>query len=417
MENDFQINFVVNNDASRAAIQEEQREYQGLQQLADMVAKRIGTTRDAEAAKSKQVTRELMTAEQVRAEAQLRYIDMTNQRAIQAAVTQLDASRKQAQAHNAVTDAAKGTLSAIGGIIGTVGGVTSLAGGVAYLASQFSQVQKDAQRAAMDVSAYRGNLKELAGIKGQPMVDADTLRQEMAFRAQTFQNAGDATKLQTSAFGMAAAVVGPKGKLSSDEFNKFLINSGKLQAMKGVDAGAMGQLAGSLALNSKGPASGDSLSGQMLAMFKTADLGAMEAAPFAEQFSKSAPLVASGDFASLQDLAAVMSGTSFAGRDTTAERMKQLVRLTRGSLGDVSAPPGAEMSPSEYFRGIGASDQMDTRKILELMSGGRPEAGGPRGRRAARSFPSTPTCVNRGFGSTEDIGAFKSYYSVSRFNQ
>ncbi len=408
-DHDFQINFIVNNQESREAIQQEQREYKALEQLADLVAKKMGTTRDAEAAKSKQVTRELMTAEQVRAEAQLRYIDMTNQRAIQAAVTQLDASKKQAQAQQMVTDAAKGTLSTIQGIIGTVGGITTLAGGVAYVASQFQQVQKDAQQAALDVVGYREKLAELASLKGKPYADADTLRQEMAFRKETFQRGGDATQMQVAARGMAASVIGTK--ISDADFTQGLKSAGRLQAIKGGDAGSFGQLAGALALYSPNKLSGDDLTRQLMTQYKTADLGAMSPQQFNETFAKLAPLVSTGDFKDLATLGGFASGMSLGGRDNVGIRTQQLVRMTRGSLNDITAPPGATQSPSEYFRGIGANDQMPTENILEMMARDVDKATAMAAKGGQKL--SMETYLNqRGFGSSEEIQAFKQYYSL-----
>lgn len=409
-ENTFQLNFVVNNDASRQALQEEQREYKVLEQLADMVAKKIGSIRDAEAERQKNNLRQVMTAEEVAAAAKMRLIDMTNQRAIAAAVAQMDASKKQEQAQRSANDAARSFAGTLQTVIGAVGGITSVAGAVGYVATQFKEVQQQAIKAALEVSGYREKLRELAGIKGVQSPDADTLRKELGFRRDTLQSSGDAIKLQESALGMAAAVVGPGRKLSEAEFDKFLRGAGQLQVARDVDPTAMGGLAGAMALNTKGPMDGDLLRRQLLAQFKVADLGAMTSAQFSDQFSKAAPLVGAGDFKNLQELGAVMSGMSFGGKDTVGERMRQLVRLTRGSLNDVSAPPGAAMSPAEYYRSIGANDQQDTRKILEMVSKDV-QSQEAVAKRQGKTLSIDTYLRQRGFGSTEDIGAFKQYYN------
>jgi hypothetical protein len=404
----FQIDFTVNNDASRQALQEEMREYKALEQLADMVAKKIGTTRDNEAQKAKQAVKEIMTAEQVAAEAKVRMIDLTNQRAINAAVQQLDASKKQEQAHKSVAAAAQTVFGSIQNIVGTLGGITSLAAGVGYFAAQFRQVQQDAQKAAMDVAGYREKLSELASLNGRPYADADTLRKEMAFRKETFQKGGEATSLQVAARGMAASVIGTK--ISDADFTEGLKAAGRLQAIKGGDAGTFGQLAGALALYAPGKISGDDLKRQIMTQYKVADLGNMQPGQFNETLTKLAPLVQTGDFKDIATLGGFASGMSLGGKDDVAIRTRQLVRMTRGSLNDITAPPGAEMSPSEYFRGIGANDQMPTDSILEMMARDVEKADALAARNGKKLSMET-YLGQRGFGSSEEINAFKSYYN------
>lgn len=419
-EHDFTINFKVNNQETKAARQEEAQGYQAVEQAATASIQRIGKARDDVARKATENVRQLLTEEQALAKAKESLIDQTNRKAVKAAMEQLDATKKaaaaQVQAAKEATDqtqrwasAGESVLSQVRGLVGMAGGITSLAGAVGAVAAKYEDMARQARQAAEDTLRMRGELKELAGLGGKPFVDADTLKSQLGFRSKTLQSATDASRLQESALGMAGAVVGPGQKLSQDEFQTLLVAAGQLQVSRNIDPTAMGQIAGTLAFNAKPGTDGETLKRQLLAQFKTADLGNLTPSTFADQFAKAAPTVGAGDFSSMGEMGAVLSGMSFSGRDVAGERIRQLVRMTRGSLNDVSKPAGADISPGEYLKSIGATDQVDTRRILEMMSGDvdRQKAALPKGQTLALDT----YLRKRGYGSVEDINAFKAYYS------
>lgn len=419
-EHEFTINFKVNNQESKQARQEEAQGYQLVEQVATAAIQRVSKVQDEAARKARDGAKQVLTEEQAVAKAREALIDQTNRKAIKAAMEQLDAAKKSAAGQvQAVKEveaqtqrwaaAGETALTQVRGLVGMAGGITSLAGAVGAVVAKYEEMSKQARQAAEDTLRMRGELKELAGLGGKPFVDAETLKSQLGFRAQTLQSATDASRLQESALGMAGAVVGPGQKISQDDFQKLLVAAGQLQVSRNIDPTAMGQIAGTLAFNAKPGTDGDTLKRQLMANFKTADLGNLTPSAFADQFAKAAPAVGAGDFTDLGEMGAVLSGMSFSGRDVAGERIRQLVRMTRGSLNDVSKPAGADISPGEYLKSIGATDQIDTRRILEMMSGDvdRQKAALPKGQTLALDT----YLRKRGYGSVEDINAFKAYYS------
>jgi len=469
-EHEFVINFRVNNQQAQAAKQEEVSGFKAVEAAAVQAANKAVQASNQQAAAQKQNVAQVLSAQQIAAKAREELIARENKRAVQAAADALDAAKqaekakqdavrataeaqrkasedlkrqakeaaeaqkqaardaadaqKQAasQAKQAARDAAaaqkaaaqeatkwasagQSVASTMLGIVGTLGGVTSLAGAASAVAGQFERISAQAREAANAVGDYRSELRELASIKGSSSVDAATVQAELGFRSRTLQSRGDATRMQESALGLAAVAVGPQGKIGQDDFSTFMESAGQLQVAKNVDASAMGSLAGSMVLNAKGPTNSDTLKRQLLAQFKAADLGAMSPGPFAEAFAKGAPMVGSGDYASLSDLTAMISGLSYGGKDTVNERLRQLTRMTRGSLGDVTKPPGANIAPADYYKGLGVNDQMDTRAILERMA----QDVAVKEKASPGKFSLETYLRGNGFGSTEDIGAFKQY--------
>lgn len=419
-DHNFQINFTVNNAQTKEARSEELAGYKAIEQVATDSIRKIGKARDDQTSKASSQVKELLTVEQIAAKARESLIDQTNRKAIKAAVDQMNAAKQAADAQVAAqkqvaaaterwASAGRNVLSTMGGIIGAAGGITSLTSAVGAVVAKYEDMAKQARAAADETLRMRNELRELAGLGGKSYVDADTLKSQLGFRSKTLQSATDASRLQESALGMAAAVVGPGQKLSQADLDKLLVAAGQLQVGRNIDPTALGQIAGSLAFNAKSGTDGDMLKRQLMAQFKTADLGNLTPSTFADQLAKAAPAVGAGDFSSMADLGAVLSGMSFSGRDVAGERIRQLVRMTRGSLNDVSKPAGADISPGEYLKSIGATDQVDTRRILEMMSADvdRQKAALPPGKQLALDT----YLRKRGYGSVEDINAFKAYYS------
>lgn len=461
-EHDFQINFTVNTSQTEQAREQEKQGYKSVEAVADQSIKNIQRASNEAAAERVQKVQELLTAEQVAAKARENLIAQTNRAAIKAATDELDtvkqaerqkaeaakqaaesakkaqkeaadaakrASKEQAEAAKqaakeqaeAAREAAASQSALNSGISATVGSllsvataagaITSLGSAVSYVATQFEAANKQAMDAASQAAGFRDKLKEIASLTGRPFADTQTMAREMDIRRQTLQASGDVTALQATAFGLAGSSLGtePGSKMTPDEFKTALIGAGQLQAIKGIDASAMGGMLGAQVLNSKGTnISGEDIKKQMYSLFKVADAGGMSPKQFADSFGQLAPMVKSGDIGSLTDLAGLMSTMSLSDPGTVTTRVQQLQRLTKGSINDVSKPAGAKMSPSEYLKGLGATDQMDMSAILGMM-GKDVEAKSAEARKSGKTLSMDTYLRERGYGSIEDINAFKAF--------
>jgi len=381
----------------------------------------IRATAEAQKKASDDLKRQAREASQAQKDAARQAADAQKQAAQQAkdAARQAAAAQKQAaQETSKWASAGMGVVSSMTSIIGAMGGLTSVTAVVSALADQWQAVKAEQAEAVRGATDYRELLREIASLKGMPNVNTETIRQEFDFRRKTGMAAGDATKLQIGARGMAASVIdepGFPGRISQGEFDTALVSAGKLQALKNVDATQMGKLAGAVTMYGDAGAdsrmSADEIKEQLVSLFKVGDIGTFDdAGQYASALTKAAPSVQAGDFSSLGQLGGFLSAMSMTGPGEVNTKLDQLTRMSKGSIKDVSKPPGASMSPSEYLSSLKVTDQQDVPTVLETMAKDV-DAASAKAAANGQKLSIDSFLRERGYGSIQDIGAFKDFYS------
>lgn len=418
-EHEFKIDFVVNNAQTKEARAEEQAGYQLIEKIATEALKRIGKTRDDDAQKAKQAIRDLLTAEEVAAKAKNALIDQTNKKAVRAALDQMDAAKKAAQAQvdaqkqleaqtaklNTTTQMVVTSLSSV---IGAVGGINSLGSAVSFVADAFRRARDQAYDAGAMARDYRQALQELAQLKGQTSPSAQIIREEIDLRQKTLQTAGAAKDLQATFLGGAQAAI-DTGKLKKEDVAGYMKFVGSMQAMENTNPEAYGKLASVIPLSAKGNISGEDASRMFAQLYRISQPSAAKFSQLAEQMSATSGMTASGQF---RDIRRQFALGSFLGVNTPGEAatgLEQLGRMTIGSLKDQTAAPGAAMSPMEYLSKLGANDQMDVVDIADLMlkDAEREDA---RLQKQGKKLNIQSYLRERGYSNIQDINRFTQLY-------
>ena len=280
-------------------------------------------------------------------------------------------SKEQADGMKSAESAASGFLGVLTNIAGATLGVSSLSTAIGYVVDAFNAAKQAAMDAGKFVEDYRQNLKELAFLKGQPGATAPIVQGDLDFRSKTLQDQNSSRATQEAFLNTAAISIdsgATRAKMSKQEAEGAMVFAGRMQSMAGGSGDAWGKLAGIIpSTESKERVSAEDVKRRLFQMTQIGSIGAASPAQFAEQMAGTAYLTQTGAYKDLARQAAVGSAISLSAPGEVGVGLEQLHKMSAGGLVNQSKGPGAERSPSEYLKGLGAHDKMDDLQILDLM--------------------------------------------------
>jgi hypothetical protein len=334
------------------------------------------------------------------------------------AIAQADKENEKSQ--HGVNDAIMGGVKSAGMFAAAMIGVGSAGQVLNAVLERFELLRTRALEESGKMTAEATDLRKLSALEGNLGAPSLTQASQLKLRAQTLQTAGESEQMTTaakaSAFGAIAA-----GRVSKEDFDKFLISQGRLQTLTHADAKAVGQAAGLMPMitgkDKNSAAELENLSGRLYEIQK---LGGFEDyGQASKQLGESAGYVMKGIY-SAPEVQALQSAFAMGGEGNTAsERLTQLTRATSANMmRNRKMKLGADYQENsatsyEYFKQLGINDQTApidrAMRIVKDVQTKEDEA-----KKAGKEFYGTDYLATRGFNSVQDREAILKLVGVSR---
>jgi hypothetical protein len=237
-------------------------------------------------------------------------------------------------------------------LMGAFAGIGAVVSGLSAISRYYAQIREDTAGAVREMVHFREQVLALAAMKDRLGDSTTEAADQMRFRAQTAQTKEAALGLSQAAEGAGQAAIG--ANITREAFEEGKVTAGRVQAMENSDAGAIGDLYGTYALEARKGATGKELGAKFAQGFAISQPGRFRTtAEFANQRSQVSPYVQTGVISSGQ-ADALVSAFSLVNKEQSAT-------LTRQALNAVTADflrnrrmkllPGQENETSaEYFQ-------------------------------------------------------------------
>lgn len=370
--------------------------------------------------------KEIADADRQRSAAHKQAIQEQTAAAKQAAKEQAAAAKATAKEQAAVTGAIEGTGKAFAGMALQLGGVATVGAAVSAAANLITQSFEKARDIALEavnsVVHYREAILELAALKGQIGQSSTAVKEDLAFRSKTLQTAEASRTFQLTALGVGeSSIDNAMGQrlISKDDFRKAMEYGGAFQAAEGGSAEAHAQLVGLLPSLIGRRTTGEEVFQKEAQLYKIFQPGGASYTSLANQYSKLAPLITSGQYDPME-AAALLSAFSTTNKEGAGENFQQFTRATLGGIGRMrgASIEGAEKQ-GEYLKSIGVTDQLIKATpakqlpfaIANLVTA---DMNQQREAAAARGEEFNPYVYlrHKGYGNEQDLGALLQYQGL-----
>jgi hypothetical protein len=325
-------------------------------------------------------------------------------------VTALNSSRSAASLFT-------GSLTQVSAAFTGIGSAAAVLGLVADYWRAARQATIDAAR---EMTAYREQVLELAALKGQMGTTTGAVGAELTFRQQTLQTRPQAIAFQQRMLGVGAAAIDRPGApklISQEEFDKYKVLAGQLQAAEGGEAGGAGTLAGLIPmLRGRRTTAEDAIRLQSQ-LYKIAQPGGPEYSEIVRQFAQNAPMVTAG-LLSPQESMGLHSAFSITNTTGFGSAVSQFMRATVGGLGRMRGVQveGDSQKVGQYLTGLGATDQesgpqIGMRIAADLIKQEQVEEA------KGRKFNPMDYLLHHGYGNMEDRDALMQFTGLVKSGQ
>ena len=258
---------------------------------------------------------------------------------------------------------------AVFGIVGQFTLLSAAQAGLAAITGMWDQWKRDSLEAAKNIGDVREQLLELAALKGRLGDTTTENAAQLGFRTKTLQTAEAARMFQGQFLNVSDPLVGKR--ISKDESNKLMEKAGLFQAAEGGDASTHASLAGIMpALMGKDNVTADEAFAAELKTYNQMQKGGFTFSSGAKQLVDKQALVTSGVFKDQSRMVGMLSAISnVVSPDQAGTTLEQIVDATTGSLRRMrqGKMDGDTQPASEYYKSIGADDQMDPAAIAEKV--------------------------------------------------
>lgn len=256
--------------------------------------------------------------------------------------------------------AATGAQGAVTGFMGAFIGIGAVVTGVQMIAQYFDEIRRDTIAAAKETIHFREQILELAALKDKLANTGPVLAGNIALRSKTFQSGPESIAMEQHARGAGEAAIGKT--ISEGDFEELLTETGRLQAMEHSDAGAYGDLAGTIALLAKPGENADDAKARLNKLYNLQKPGKFSnVAQFAHQFSEVAAF-AQNDIYTPEELGTYLSAFSEYNPEEAATRLRQITEASASGLmrnRKMKGAPGIDMDTSaEFFTELGITRGM-----------------------------------------------------------
>lgn len=266
--------------------------------------------------------------------------------------------------------AAGGAELAVTGYIGAFATIGTVVAGVQAIANYFDEIRRDTIAAAKETIQFREQILELAALKDKLANTGPVLAGNIALRSKTFQSGPESIAMEQHFRGAAEAAIGKT--ISETDAEELLTETGKLQAMEHSDAGAYGDLAGTIALLAKPGETADDAKARLNKLYNLQKPGKFSnVAQFARQFSEVSAF-AQNDIYSPEELGTYLSAFSEYNPEEAATRLRQITEASASGLmrnRKMKGAPGIDMDTSaEFFKELGITRGMPVPQRNDLIA-------------------------------------------------
>lgn len=328
-----------------------------------------------------------------------------------------DASKANVSGWDAVSQSFMAAAKSVGSMSLSMAGLNSAQAIVGTIEASFRRVNQEVLDATKHMTDYRATLLELAALKGQPGNTTTSLREELAFRAQTLQTSNDARAFQLAALGAGESAIGIN--ISEDEMKNAQVLAGKFQAVENGSADTHGRLIGMIpSLMGGRGITGEQAFAKEQQLFRIFQPGGASFSAMTNQFLQQAPLVTSGLFQDPAQMAALLSAFSTTNSEGAGTNVQQFTRATVGGLGRMKGAQieGLVEKQGEYLSGLGATNQMTPIGIGKLISAdfSRQEAAASQ---EGLQFNAMDYLKTHGYANQEDIMSLLAFHGLMKSGQ
>lgn len=321
-----------------------------------------------------------------------------------------EALKGSATGLDSVKTSAGGAFAAVKGLGASFLGLNAVTSVLQGIVGELDRVRKAATDASKEVTGNRGDLRELAVLRGQARDTTATAKDVFNFRRQTGQSQQEAIQFQQNALGTAEAAIGRQ--VTREDFDKFQGNAAAYATMVGLDSATAGEMTGLMpSLTSKDGKAVDS--DELTARFRRTNellqMGQGSASQLGGQFSKNAPMVTTGLLESQEQLAALTGFFSLGSPESAGTGVEQFVRATVGAQGRMRGTPSMagiseedQQKQAEYIASLGAKAGDNPVAIGRMISKDY-RAARNRATAAGEGFSPTMYFQSKGYGNQDDV--------------
>ncbi len=312
--------------------------------------------------------------------------------------------------HAKLNSTITGGIKSVVGFGAAMVGLQGAQGVVAVFTDHFDRIRQYAAKAADEIQNMRESVRELQALRGELGVTGPGVAHLVAMSAQTLQRPEEVKAMEEAGLGLGELAVGEgKGKtMTRAEFDQFMVSAGKMQAMEGGNAGAWGEMAGLITLQSKGKLAPDEAEGKLNRMFEIQRPGAFTSMTQAiGQYQKMGALV-SNDILTQEEAMGLVAAQASAGvkeeAGTHAQQLARAVLVGRIKSRGMSMSPDVDSEKTDqYMKGLGIAENDSVMERARKISDDLAKNTGP-GKRNATEY-----MAEHGFGNEEERQALMSY--------
>jgi hypothetical protein len=293
-------------------------------------------------------------------------------------------------------------------------GLQSAQSVIGMFTEHFARIRQYAAKTADEIQRMREGIRELQALRGEMGETGKGIAHTIGISGQTMQTPEEVKEMLKHGLSTGAMALGkgPSAAMTEEEFDQLMIGAGKFQAMEGGNAGIFGDLAGLVALESKGKLTPEEGEARIERLFHIQIPGRFPVMSQAvAQYAKNTSLVMN-DIYTPEELMGLTSAFSISGPEESATKVQQFTRSVMA--GRVKAR-GMAVSPdvdfektSEYFKGLGITDQDSAiergKKIAKDLQKQKSAA-----QAAGKRFPAHEYLIEHGFGNMQDREAIMDF--------
>ena len=154
-----------------------------------------------------------------------------------------EAAAERVKGFNASTEAIMGGIKAAGGFAAAMIGVSSAGQVLTAVLERFEKLRVAALEESHKMTEEAADLRRLSILEGNAGAPSLTQARQLALRGETNQTAQEAAAMTEAARASGYGAI-QAGRVSKEDFDKFLVSQGRLQTLTHADARAVGQAAG-----------------------------------------------------------------------------------------------------------------------------------------------------------------------------
>jgi hypothetical protein len=329
---------------------------------------------------------------------------------VRAVRQQLNAQKQLEDQHMRGAEAAAAQTAGVVKMGLALVGLNSGAMIIGALAEHFDKIRQDAFRAAESVMQMRGAVRELQALRDEFGKTGPGVAHIMKGAAETLQTPEEFKQMELAGLGVGELAIGKgKGKtMDRAGFEEFMKSAGKKQAMEGGDAGAWGEMAGLIALQSKERMTPEEAEAKLERLFQIQKPGAFTSMTQAiGQYKKLGGMI-SNDILTPEEGMGLVSAQASAGvKEEAGTHAEQLARaMLAGRLKargiKLAADVDAEKT-SQYMEKLGIKAEHTVMQRAAIVSADVARNTG------AGKENATEYLIRHGFGNEEERQAIMGY--------